>query len=140
MGRLKEDQIKAAFLPHLHEGEALEYWAAGIKQPNLILIPLLGLIASMLLTKNYLVGLTDRRLVVLQVKSLGNAEGRQIVDYSLDELGQMETKMSNGMLFTHLRIDDSEKPFAAKFHRAFSKTNRPNAMAIGEAIISVGAS
>jgi hypothetical protein len=48
------------------------------------------------------VGLTDRRLIELQVKSMGNTS--------------------------------EQNPFAAEFHRAFSKQNRPSAVAICEAI------
>ena len=57
-----------------------------------------------------------------------------MTEYDLSEFAEMNVKTSTGALFTHIRIDDEERPFVAKFHRAFSKNNRPHAMAIAEAI------
>ncbi|MFQ5569652.1 MAG: hypothetical protein ACE5G0_08245 [Rhodothermales bacterium] len=145
MAKLNDERIQAAFQPYLQEGEELRYWAFGVKQPNIFLLILLialailpGIIAVFLLTKNYLIGLTDRRFLVLQIKGTSKATVKQITEYGLDEVRGMKVKTSTGGLFTHIRIDDAAKPFVAKFHRAFSKNNRPHAMAIGEAITPTG--
>jgi hypothetical protein len=112
-----------------------------VKQPNIFLLIVLialavlpGIIAVFLLTKNYLIGLTDKRFLVLQIKSINNPQVKQVTEYSLAEVRGMKVKTSTGGLFTHIRIDDAAKPFVAKFHRAFSKNNRPHAVAIGEAL------
>ena len=141
MAKLNDERIQAAFEPYLHEGEELRYWAFGVKQPNIFLLIFLialvilpGLIAVLFLTKNYIIGLTDKRFLVLQIKGGSNAAVKQIIEYSLDDVHGMTVKTSTGGLFTHIRIEDATRPFVAKFHRAFSKNNRPHAMAISEAI------
>jgi hypothetical protein len=141
MAKLNDEMIVAAFKPYLKPDETLKYWAFGVKQPNIFLIILLfalailpGIIAVFMLTKNYLVGLTETRLVVLQIKGAGNVEVKEVIEYRLEDLGKLEVKTSTGALFTHINIKDAEKPFVAKFHRAFSENNRPHAIAISEAI------
>ncbi len=141
MAKITDEQIQKAFAPHLHEGETLKHWAYGIKQPNMLLIIglialfiLPGIIAIALLTKNYFIGLTDRRLIVLQVKGIKPEDVKAVTEYNLSELSSANASTSTGGLFTHIVIKDEEKPFKAKFHRAFSKSNRPNAIAIGEAV------
>ena len=98
----------------------------------LAIIP--GLIAVFLLTKSYLIGLTDQRLVVLRIKGPSNGKVKEVTEYGLDDVRAMDVKAKTGKIFTNIEIKDSAKPFKAKFHRAFSKSNRPNAVAIGEAI------
>lgn len=140
MTKLTDDKIKLAFEQYLQGEENLKYWAFGVKQPNIFLIVLLlalfilqGIIAVFWLTKNYLIALTDNNLLVLEVASISNANVKKHTEYSLSELsGKVST--STGILFTKIKIDDPAKPFEAKFHRAFSKNNRPHAMAISEAI------
>ncbi len=146
MAKLNDERIQAAFQPHLKDGETLQYWAFGVKQPNIFLLIVLialailpGMIAIFLLTKNYLIGLTDSRFLVLQIKSPSNETVKQVIEYSLDEVHGMKVKTSTGGIFTHIRIDDASRPFVAKFHRAFSKTNRPHAMAISEALAPASA-
>jgi len=141
MAKLTDEQVQAAFAPHLHEGETLKHWAYGVKQPNMLLIIglialciLPGIIAVALLTKNYFIGLTEGRLIVLQVKGMKPEDVKAVIEYNLSDLSSANASTSTGGLFTHIEIKDEEKPFKAKFHRAFSKDNRPNAMAIGEAV------
>lgn len=141
MAKVTDEQVQAAFAPHLHEGEELKYWAFGVKQPNIFLLigliclaVLPGLIAVMLLTKNYYIGLTNKRFIVLTVKSMKPEDVKEVTEYDLSELSSANASTSTGGLFTHITIKDPEKPFKAKFHRAFCPSNRPNAMAIGEAI------
>ena len=141
MAKLTEESVREAFKPHLRDGEELTHFALGVKQPNIGIIVLLvmlavlpGIIGVFLLTKNYCIGLTNQRLIVLQVSSLGNLTVKGITEYSLEELAKMDIRTSTGGLFTHFNIKDAGKPFQAKFHRALAKFNRPNAMAIAEAI------
>jgi hypothetical protein len=141
MAKLDDEKIVAAFQPYLEADETLKHWAFSVKQPNIFLIILLfllailpGIIAVFMLTKNYVVGLTERRLLVLQIKGIGNGEVKEVTEYRIDELANMAVKTSTGAIFTHIAIKDPEKPFVAKFHRAFSKSNRPHAVAISEAI------
>lgn len=143
MAKLNDESVLAAAKPYLQPGESITSWAVGVKQPNMLLIIALvafavlpGLIAVMLLTKNFLVVLTNKRLLVLQIKSPTNASVKQVTEYSLAELQKMEVRTSTGALFTHIQIRDGAKPFTAKFHRAYSKVNRPNSVAIAEAIES----
>jgi hypothetical protein len=143
MAKLKDEQIKAVFQDYLKEDEEIKYWAFGVKQPNFLLIVFLialfilpGIIAVIFLTKNYIIALTDKRFIALQIKSISNAEVTKMQEYNLHELDRSNVKTSMGTLFTKIKIDDQVNPFAAKFHRAFSKNNRTHALAIGEAITS----
>ena len=76
MARFKDPNVPAAaFAPYLEPGEHLRNVAFGVRQPNILLmLPLFalavlpGAIAVALLTKEYVVGLTDRRLIVLRFK------------------------------------------------------------------------
>lgn len=130
--------VQAAFQPYLEAGEQLRHWAYGVKQPNILLIAgltllaiLPGLIAVALLTREYVVGLTDRRLIVLRFK--GKAiKVEEVLEYSLAALPPV--KSSTGGIFTHIAIDDPAKPFVAKFHRMGMKDNREQAMAIAAAL------
>jgi len=139
MARFKDPGIvQAAFQPYLEAGEQLRYSAYGVKQPPIALIAgltllaiLPGLIATALMTKEYVVGLTDRRLIVLRFK--GKAiKVEEVMEYSLDPLPPAKT--STGSLFTHIAIADPAKPFVAKFHRLGMEGNREAAMAIAEVL------
>lgn len=141
MARLNDEQIRDAFQPVLMPEEELQYMAFGIKQPGLPLMIglfslaiLPGAIAVAMLTKSYLIGLTNKRLIILQIKSAAKAEIKQIIEYSLEEILSMNVASKTGALFTTIKIKDAEKPCSMKMHRAFSETNRPHAMAIAEAI------
>jgi hypothetical protein len=139
MARFKDPNVPAAaFNPYLEPGEQLKHWAYGVKQPNMLLIlPLYalailpGAIAVALLTKEYVIGLTDRRLIVLRTKGK-NAQVQEISDYPLSALSQVQA--STGALFTHIKILDPAKPFVAKFHRMGMPGNREHAMAIQTAL------
>jgi len=137
MPRPDSTNVPAAFAPHLLPGEQLRYYAYGVKQPNTLLLILLialavlpGIIAIAILTKHYLIGMTDKRFLVLELKSMGNHQVKQVIEYPLSGLAQMKVKASTGPIFTHIEIEDAQKPFVAKFHRAGMKTNREHSMAI----------
>ena len=138
MPRPDDKNVPAAFAPHLHPGETLKFYGYGVKQPPVILIVFLmllavlpGIIATALLTRHYLIGLTDKRFLVLHINSMGNQGVKEVLEYALPLQG---VRASTGPLFTHIRIDDPAKPFVAKFHRLGMKTNREHTMAIASAL------
>jgi hypothetical protein len=129
----------APFGPHLEPGEQIRNVAFGVKQPHMLLIVGLlllavipGAIAVALMTKEYLVALTDRRIIALRIKGR-KAQVLEVIDYRLASLPPART--STGPIFTHIAISDPARPFAAKFHRAGpAPSNRDNAMAIAAAL------
>lgn len=139
MARFRDPNIPAAaFTPYLEPGEQLKHWAYGVKQPNILLIiPLFvlgvlpGVIAVAVMTKEYVVGLTDRRFIVLRFKG-GKIEVKEVIDYPLNKLPPVQA--STGGIFTHIKITDPAKPFAAKFHRLGMSGNREHSMAIAAAL------
>jgi len=141
MARIKDPNVAAAaFAPYLEPGEQLRHVAFGVKQPNLLLmLPLFalavlpGAIAVALLTKEYVVGLTDRRLIVLRFKG-SKVSVQEVLDYRLDNGHRPPVKASTGPVFTHIKIEDTAKPFVAKFHRMGMPGNREGAMAIAAAL------
>jgi hypothetical protein len=130
MARFKDAEVTAAIQPHLHPGERLRHWAYGVRQPPTLLIFVLTPLGTALLTKEYVVALTDRRLLVLRTRRGLRVE--EITEYPLDNLPPAQT--SAGALFTHIRIEDADKPFAAKFHRLGMANNREHAAAIAAAL------
>lgn len=142
MARFKDpEQVKAAFAPYLEEGETIRHVAYGVKQPHIALIAglmalaiLPGIIAVTLMTKEYVVALTDRRLIVLRFKG-SKIKVEEVLEWRRDALPPV--KASTGSVFTHLRVEDPAKPFAAKFHRLGMPGQREEAMAI-EAALTVG--
>jgi hypothetical protein len=137
MARFKdENMIPQAFQPHLQPGEQIINFGFGVKQPNIFLIILLiaaavlpGIIATALLTKEFVVALTDRRFIIMRFS--GKLVPKEVWDYNLAQLPPVKT--STGGLFTHINIGGA-KPFVAKFHRMGGKTNREQMMAIASAL------
>jgi hypothetical protein len=137
MARYTNELVVETLKEHMQPDETLEHFAYGVKQPNIFLIIVLfalailpGVIAVALLTKEYVIGLTDKRLLVLRVK--GKIKVLEVSEYDRANLPQASAK--TGPIFTYIRIKDEARPFAAKFHRAGMTENRPNAVAIGEAL------
>lgn len=141
MARFKdESKVTGAFQTHLHPGEQLQHFAYGVKQPPIMLIILLmllailpGAIAVALLTKEYLLGLTDKRLIALRFSS-GKINVKEVLEYARAQLTPQQVKTSKGSIFTHIRIDDPAKPFVAKFHRMGMPNNKMHAEAIADAL------
>ncbi len=138
IARYTPQTVKQALRDHLHDGETLKHHAYGVKQPHILVICALmclailpGVIAVALLTKEYIVGLTDRRLIVLRVSG-GKAAVREVSEYALDRMPPAKTR--TGPIFTHIMIRDPAQPFVAKFHRAGMADNRANAKAIGDTV------
>jgi len=130
--------VVAAFAPYLEPGEELRHFAYGVKQPPILLIIFLfllailpGAIAVAVMTKEYVVALTDRRFIVLRFKSSAITV-QEAQAWRLDALPPART--STGGLFTHITVADPAKPFVAKFHRLGMAGNREQAMAIGAAL------
>lgn len=141
MPKLTDELMQETLSAHLQAGETLEHWAFGVKQPSmLIILPLFalailpGAIATQMLTKNYLIGLTNKRLIVLQIKSVTKTELKALTEYDRAGFKANPASFKAGKLFTHISIEDTEQPFKAKFHRMLSKDNRMHAEAIGAAI------
>jgi hypothetical protein len=134
MARFKDPNVPAsAFTPYLEPGEQLRQIAFGVKQPNIFVIALTGGLVSALLTKEYVIGLTDRRLIVLRFKGR-NVQVQEVMDYRLNDGYRPSVNASTGPIFTHIKIDDPAKPFVAKFHRMGMPGNRDGAMAIAAAL------
>lgn len=103
MAKFDDTRAREVFAPHLHPAEQLKFYAYGVKQPNIMIIILLtalaiipGIIATFMLTKNYLIGLTGSRLIILEIKSIANPEVQSITEYSLSELQSLQLKTSTG--------------------------------------------
>ena len=130
MARYKDAEVTVAIQPHLQPGERLRHWAYGVRQPHPLFIIFLTPLGTALLTKEYVVALTDRRLLVFRVGRKLRIE--EITEYALGDLPTAKT--STGALFTHIKIEDAAKPFAAKFHRLGMANNREHAAAIAAAL------
>lgn len=134
MARFKDPNVPtAAFAPYLEPGEQLRHIAYGVKQPNIFMIALTGGLISALLTKEYVIGLTDRRLIVMRFKGK-SVRVQEVMDYRLNNGHRPPVKASTGPVFTHIKIEDQSKPFVAKFHRMGMPGNRDGAMAIAAAL------
>ena len=139
MARFNDTSVmQAALSQHLEPGETLRHWAYGVKQPNTGLIIFLyalailpGIIAVAMLTREYVVGLTDRRLIVLRFKGSKIAV-QEVQAWRLDAMPPVDS--STGSLFTHIKVNDPAKPWVAKFHRLGTADNRAQAMAIAAAL------
>ncbi len=146
MAKLSEENFRAAVQPHLQPGERLVHVAYGVKQPNLFVIVLLtatigGALAIGALTKHYVLALTDRRLLIVQVQGglFGvNFATKALTEYSFSQLAALPIKTSVGGIFTHVRVD-GPSPFVAKFHRLATKTNREHSAGIAQALEAIKA-
>lgn len=139
MAKDRDKMFRDFVTPYLEPDEKILHAAYGVKQPHILLIILFiclaiipGMIVVLLMTKHYVVALTDRRFVVINCNQR-MTENKEQFSYDPRNLGG-EFKSSTGGLFTHMKIDNIAQPFKAKFHRAGSKQNRENAMAIAAAL------
>jgi hypothetical protein len=88
------------------------------------------------LGKTYIVGLTDKRFMVVLLKTpfLGKPDVEAklaFTDYPLQSLSSVKTSI--GRLQSSIKIDDAEKPFATQFPSAMSG-NREQVEAIAVAL------
>jgi hypothetical protein len=143
MARYSDEKVIEAIKPYLQDGEVLQNYAYGVKQPHMGLIIglmclaiLPGAIAVALLTKEYVVALTNRRFIVLRVKG-GKAAVQEVMEYDRARMPAVEAK--TGGLFTHIKINDETRPFVAKFHRMGMKENRRHCQEIEAALTRTAA-
>ncbi|MCA9185593.1 MAG: hypothetical protein R3E01_29495 [Pirellulaceae bacterium] len=141
MAKLTDDRAREILQPYLEDGETIRHWCFGVRQPHLALLIALiaiatipGVIAVQLLTKNFLIALTNRRLIILHIASPTNHRVKTMFEYTLAELDEVPVRSSTGPLFTHLKIGEGSDCFRAKCARMFSKSNRSEAIAIATAI------
>lgn len=130
--------VHAAFEPYLEPGEQIARVAYGMKQPPIwLIVPLLligilpGVIAIALMTREYVVALTDRRFIALRFSGK-QIRVEEVLDWRLGALPPLAT--STGAIFTHIAIRDPARPFVAKFHRLGMPDQREEAMAIAAAL------
>jgi hypothetical protein len=144
MSKIDDQTVPAALARHLQPGEQLRHWAYGVKQLNIGLILLFyvtigGALAVALMTKHYVIGLTDRRLLVVRVKAgfFTRCHLDQVVevfDFPLHEIPRMKVKSSSGMLFSHFRIEAPNRTWVAKFHRMGMSRNHEQCAAIANVL------
>lgn len=137
MARLTQQQIATAVQPFLEPGEQVLYCAYGIQQPSWLLIaPLVilailpGLITQALLSKYYMVVLTNRR--GLLVHCAGKLKPREIIEYRPGAIPPVT--VSQGPFSTVMRITDPLGAIRIRFYRAAVANNREQAAAIGNAL------
>ena len=139
MARFRDESVvPAAFAAYLEPGETLRHWAYGVKQPHVLAIIglyalaiLPGIIGVAVMTREYVVGMTDRRFIALRFRG-GAIKVEGVLAWPLDALPPART--STGALFTHIALADPARPFRAKFHRLGMAGNREQAMAMGAAL------
>lgn len=144
MARFKDEGFVAqAFQPHLHQGEQIQNLAYGVKQPPIWLILILfclailpGAIAVAILTKEYVVALTNQRFVVLQFSG-GKIKVKEVKEYWPNNLAG-KVKTSKGSIFTHIKISEPGNDFVAKFHRLGMPNNKQHAEAMADALQQAG--
>ena len=137
MAKPTTEEMKAAFAPYVPAGEEITHVAYGVKQPHILLIVLLvliavlpGLIAVMFMTRHYLIGQSASGITVLQIKGMKRIVVKRAMHFSNAELAAAEVKTSSNALFTNIKIIGGGQHFVAKFHKMYSKDNRPHAEAI----------
>ena len=144
MSKIDDQTVPAALAQHLQPGEQLLHYAYGVKQPNIGLIILFyatigGALAVTFMTKHYVIGLTNRRLLVLSLKPgfFTRCHLDRIVetfDFPLHEVPQMKVKTSGGMLFYDMKIETPARTWVAKFHRMGMSRNHDHCNAIGNVL------
>lgn len=147
MARLTAEELRAMAQPYMPAGENPRHAAYGVRQPHILLIVLLlliGILPGLILihyrTRHYVLALGERTLAVIQVTPafwamrLEPKAVKAVRLVPLAEVRGLGPTTSTGGLFTHIAFGRKPDDFRAKFHRAFSRDNRAEAMAIGAAL------
>ena len=113
LARYKDPVATSAFAAHLRSDETLQSWAYGLKQPPMPVMLLLGPIAHALLKKEYLIGLTSQRVILLRVKGK-KAEVVEVTDYELDRAHSVTVESLTS--WDRVVIEDAARPFDATFN------------------------
>ncbi|MGB3541776.1 hypothetical protein [Rubrivirga sp.] len=131
--RYRDPAAQAAFAPHLRPGETLETWAYGQKMPSQVVMFLLGWLVQKLLTKEYLMGLTDQRVILLRVKGK-KANVLEVTEYDLGTVHPASIEIVRG--FGEVTIGEGDRPFEAKFNPVEAPDNLEHAQEIIAALRS----
>lgn len=147
MAKLDNAQMREILNPALPAGERLQHCAYGVRQPNMwLMVPAFalaivpGVLLTAKLTRHYVVGMSRNYLVVSEIganwrsKSLASEAVKSCDAISLNALRGVEKQVKIGTVFTRIRFGTGADRFDAKFHRAFSKTNRAESAAMAEVI------
>ena len=110
----------------------------------LVLFAFVGMIILLLIMRHYLVGLTDKRLLVVRVNRPIDGRVIEVLSFPLDKLSEMKIKTFTKryfylysfkrLPFTFITVRYKNQSFFARCHPRFSKTNREQALKISEAI------
>jgi hypothetical protein len=137
VAKITDERIAAAIQPFLEPGEQIQTDAYGFHQMSLwIMIPLIlvallpAFIAQMLLTKYYMVALTNRRILIFHCDN--KLKVKEIIEYRPGAMPPVN--VSSGMIFAVLKIMDPRGGMRIKFHRATLANNREKAAIIGNAM------
>jgi hypothetical protein len=114
VSKYNEQAVSAAFQPYLHKDEFLTNAAYCGHQRQLVGC-LFGPIINAFLTRLYMVGLTNHRVIVMRLANRfgGNVNPAEVYDYPFDRLPVINATF--GTFATDLRINDPVKPFRATF-------------------------
>ncbi|MBT0956391.1 hypothetical protein IV417_03250 [Alphaproteobacteria bacterium KMM 3653] len=145
--KLSPQMMEDVLCEYLEPGESLRHMGYAVNPPNLLIVlPLFvlavlpGAIAYQVMMKHYIVGTTDSRLIAVRFKPSWKAltvkakEMADVVAVPFAQLSAAKTKARVGKIFTVIRSKDLSPVLHLKFHRAYSKTNRPESAAMVEQI------
>lgn len=137
MAKITDERIAAAIQPFLEPGEQIQTNAYGFHQMSMwIMIPLIlvallpAFIAQALLTKYYMVVLTNRRILFFHCDN--KLKVKEIIEYRPGAMPPVN--VSSGMVFAVLKIADTRGAMRIKFHRSGMANNREKAVIIGNAM------
>ncbi|MGR3724450.1 hypothetical protein [Abyssibius alkaniclasticus] len=148
MAKLTEEMMHEILAP-IAAGQDIAQAAYGIKQPNILyMLPFFalaivpGVLMTQKLTKHYIVGLTSSHILVAEVApkwstlavAVDSVKSAQAI--ALAGLRGKAVRGESGAIFTNIAFPHDSGQFTARFHRAFSRTNRPAAVAIGNAVVA----
>lgn len=114
-------EVEAAFAPYLEEGEQIRHLANGRRPPGCLRAFGVALIEQMFpvlrdifdATRNYLIALTDRRLVVLRFKRWEDKVD-EVQAWTLAAFPPVKAPDSwNNMVARWIEIEDPAQPFKA---------------------------
>jgi hypothetical protein len=139
MARYQDSTVTGVLVRHLYPGEQLQYWAYGVRDLSYILRVLLnlslailpGMIIARLFRKEYLVGLTSHRMLILRVQGRW-AYVQEITEYPRWYLPPARI---SGVIATSIRLYDPQRPFRAKFPGGGMPYNRQHAAAIAAVLL-----
>ena len=117
------DRLVAMLQAHLEPGETLQCHAYGVRPTPFFLVFVLlllgiipGVIALAVLAREYFIGLTAEKLIVIQVSGRAKDQVKDVLIYDRQELsGLVETTRNH--MYTLIQIRHPEKPLALRCGR-----------------------